>query len=179
MALMTRRAFLIIPPAIAVAASFGLSSSEGLRALDAPPLAGVTHASGAPVKGFRFEQLTGWVTIVHALASWRPECEQECAFLKEIAGDERFQLAGLFVRDTEAAARAFIARVGNPYDALGFDADGRAERQLGLREAPSTFILNVRGQVVHTLEGPLTREYYEQTMSPVIDALSPTTDLLA
>lgn len=178
MARINRRLFLIAPP-VAGAALYLRGSEEGLEALDAQPLAGAHHASGAQVRGFRHAQLKGWVTIVHALASWRPECADEIALWRELRGDERFQLAGLFVRDSEAAARDFIARTGNPYDALAFDHDGRAERCLGLREAPSTFVLNAQARIIHVVEGPLTRAYFEATMAPVIDGASPTAPLLA
>lgn len=180
MPLINRRFFLFAPPVAAVAATSWFSDpSEGLESLDAPPLAGAFHASGAPVKGFRFAQLKGAVTVIHALASSRPECADEVALWLELRGDPRFQIAGVFVRDGEAAAREFIARVGNPYDALGFDPDGRVERQLGLREAPSTFVLNPQRQVIHVAHGPLTRENLKRTVLPIIDGASPISALMA
>ncbi len=178
MAHISRRLFLIAPPA-AAAALFLRGSEEGLEALDAPPLAGVHHASGAAARGFRHAQLKGWVTVVHALASWRPECADEIALWREVGGDERFQLAGLFVRDSEAAARDFIARNGTPYAALAFDRDGRAGRQLGVRDAPSTFVLNAHARIIHRVEGPLTRDHFDRKMLPIIMEASPTAPLLA
>lgn len=179
MTFINRRSFFIIPPAAVVAALIGVSQDVGIEALDAKPLEGALHASGAPAKGFRYAQLRGWVTVVHAFASWRPECADECAVLKDYMRNERFQLAGLIVRDNEQDARAFIECNGNPYDALAFDTDGRAERSLGVDHVPSTFILGPDARVVHTLRGPLTRDYVEQTMMPIIDAASPLTPLLA
>ena len=180
MAPINRRFFLLAPPAAAVAAASWFSDPiDGLEALDVPPLAGAFHASGAPVKGFRFAQLEGSVTVIHALASWRPECADEVAMWLELRGDPRFQIAGVFVRDSEAAARDFIARVGNPYDALGFDPDGRVERQLGVREAPSTVVLAPGRQIIHVARGPLTREHLKRTVLPIIDGASPVTALMA
>jgi cytochrome c biogenesis protein CcmG, thiol:disulfide interchange protein DsbE len=178
LATISRRLFLIAPPAAAAAIWLG-DSADGIEALDAPPLAGARHASGSHVKGFRYAQLKGWVTIVHALTSSRPECGEEIALWREIGPHPGFQLAGLFVRDSEAAARDFIALHGNPYDALAFDADGRAERQLGVRDAPSTFVLNADARIIHVVQGPLTRAHFEQTMLPIIEEASPTAPLLA
>jgi cytochrome c biogenesis protein CcmG/thiol:disulfide interchange protein DsbE len=178
LALVTRRLFLIIPPVAVVAASIGAPRKEGSD-FEVPPLAGAHHASGAPVKGFRHSQLKGWVTIVHALNSARPECRDEVALWREFSGDERFQLAGFFVRDNEQDARNFIADTGNPYDALGFDVDGRAASLFGLRDAPSTLVLNARAEVVHALHGPMTREHFEGKMLPIIEASSPLGELVA
>lgn len=181
MAALTRRSFLIVPPAAAAAAFLARPGvdPESLESLDAPALAGARHANGAPARGFRHAQLRGWVTVVHALASWRPECAGEVALFHEFSADRSFQLAGLFVRDIEDDARAFVARHGNPYDALAFDADGRAEKCLRLRETPSTFVFGPGGGVIHALRGPLTRDYFEGTMLPVIEAASPMTELMA
>ena len=176
----SRRLFLLAPPVAAVAAASWFNESvEGLEALDAPPLPGAFHASGAPVKGFRYAQFRGSVTVIHALASWRPECADEVALWLELGSDRPFQMGGLFVRDREADAREFIARTGNPYDALAFDADGRAERHLGLREAPSTYILDTNASVIHVVRGPMTREHLKGTVMPIIEGASPITALLA
>ena len=178
MAFVTRRSFLIVPPAAAAAALLSGPGRE-VESLNAPALAGVLRADGSPVRGFRQEHLKGWVTLVHALASWRPECADEIALLHEVATDTRVQIAGVFVRDTEADARAFIARHGNPYLALAFDADGRAEKCLAVREVPSTYVFGPGGHVIHVLRGPLTRQYFEETMLPIIEAASPLTELMA
>jgi len=176
----SRRLFLLAPPVAAVAAAAWIGGAqEGIEALDAQPLPGARHASGAPVKGFRFAQLKGSVTVIHALSSSRPECADEIALWLEVGSDPRFQIAGVFVRDREADAREFIARTGNPYDALAFDFDGRVERALGLREAPSTFITDPSGAIIHVVRGPLTRTYFQRTLLPVIDGASPITALMA
>lgn len=178
MPLISRRLFLVLPPA-ALATTWLGDSKEGLESLDAPPLSGARHASGADVKGFRHEQLKGWVTVVPALSSSRPECREEVALWRELRDDERFQMAGVFVNDTEADARNFIAQTGNPYDALAFDAYGRTARQLGVRTIPSTFVLNADGRIIHTLQGPLTRDYFVNVMRPIIEDASPLSPLLA
>ena len=104
MALISRRLFLIVPPAVLAATWFG-ESGEGFEAINAPPLAGAKRASGADAKGFRHAQLKGAVTVIHALASSRPECLDEVALWHDFVSKHRFQIAGLFVRDNEADAR--------------------------------------------------------------------------
>ena len=83
------------------------------------------------------------------------------------------------MRDSESRALDFIRRTGNPYDALGFDADGRAERLLGVREVPTTFILDAHCEIIHVGRGALTRTYFEQTMLPIIEQAAPATALMA
>lgn len=165
---LSRRLLLIAPPA-AVAGIYFAGDAAGIEDLDAPPLTGAMTSFGqAP--GLRHADLKGSVTLLHAIASWCPYCEQESAFIRTLANDRRFRLVGLFVKDREAAARAYIQRHGNPYAALGFDADGRAERQVGVRGVPNTFVLNPAGRIVHTRRGVLTPEYFRDTLAPVIEA---------
>jgi cytochrome c biogenesis protein CcmG/thiol:disulfide interchange protein DsbE len=176
--LVSRRSFLIVPPVAAVAAWLSVAE-EGVEALDARALEGAQHASGAPVKGFRHSQLRGFVSVVHALASWSPECEAEYEVIRELATHERIQIAGVFVRDDEASARAFIARNGNPYDALAFDGDGRVERLLGVGAPPNTFVFDASGRIVHVVREALTRDYLRGTLAPLVEALSPMNNLTA
>lgn len=179
MAPISRRLFLFVPPALVAATWLGKPDGEGIETLNARPLAGAKHASGADVKGFRHEQLKGWVTVVHALSSAHPECAEEIALWRAYAGDERYQIAGLFVGESEAAARDFVAANGNPYDALAYDGDGRAAALLGVRNAPSTLVLNAEGRIVHRVEGPVTRDYLERVLLPIIEDASPIAPMMA
>jgi cytochrome c biogenesis protein CcmG, thiol:disulfide interchange protein DsbE len=165
---LSRRLLLLAPPAIGLA--YLARADNGIERLDAPPLEGVSGVF-SQVKGVRHADLKGSVTLLHAIASWCPFCQQESAFMRTLAHDRRFQLVGLFVKDAEANAKAYISRYGNPYAALGFDADGRAAQQVGVRGVPNSFILDKQGRIVHTRRGMLTKEYFGQTMLPLIESL--------
>ncbi len=178
MAQISRRLFLFVPPAIVATTWLG-KPDEGIESLLAQPLAGAKHASGADVKGFRHAQLKGWVTVVHALSSAHPECAEEIALWRAYSGDERYQIAGLFMGESEAAARDFVAANGNPYDALAYDGDGRAAALLGVRTAPSTLVFNAEGQIVHKVQGPVTRDYLERVLLPIIEDASPIAPMMA
>jgi cytochrome c biogenesis protein CcmG/thiol:disulfide interchange protein DsbE len=175
----SRRLFLFVPPAVVAATWLGKPDAQGIETLNARPLVGAKHASGADVKGFRHAQLKGWVTVVHVLSSAHPECADEMALWRAYVGDARYQIAGLFLGESEAEARDFIAANGNPYDALGYDGDGRVAALMEVRTAPSTLVFNPSGQIIHRVHGPVTATYLERVLSPIIEDASPIAPLKA
>ena len=74
--------------------------------------------------------------------------------LKERTG---VQLYGVNYKDQAAAARRFLGRYGNPFMAVGVDANGRAAIEWGVYGMPETFIVNGKGEIVYKHVGPISR----------------------
>ena len=80
------------------------------------------------------------------------------------------QLYGVNYKDTTATARRFLGRYGNPFVAVGVDADGRAAIDWGVTGMPETFIVNGKGEVVYKHIGPISAETLETRIIPAIRA---------
>ena len=66
-------------------------------------------------------------------------------------------------KDKAAAARHFIGRFGNPFTALGSDAEGRGAIEWGVYGMPETFVVDGKGKVVYKHVGPISSELdYDQ-----------------
>lgn len=117
-------------------------------AVTLPPLAG-----GAP--GIVPDMFEGRVTLLNVFASWCAPCRVEHPLLMEIAGTPDLQLVGLNYKDKAPAAQAFLAELGNPYDVVGVDADGRAGIEWGVYGVPETFIVGPDGTIRAKHVGPL------------------------
>ena len=77
-----------------------------------------------------------------------------------------------FIRATERdvwRTVAFLADLGNPYAAIGVDANGRAGIDWGLYGVPETFIVDRDGIIRYKLVGPIGDETLDTVIRPEID----------
>ena len=109
------------------------------------------------------------MTVVNVFASWCPPCREEHPQLLMLAKDKRIRLVGLNYKDTPANARAFLARYGNPYEAVGVDPAGRAAIDWGVYGAPETFVIGRDGTIRTKFVGPILPETLRTVLLPEID----------
>ena len=64
-----------------------------------------------------------------------------------------------------------MRRLGDPYVASGFDADGRVGIDLGVYGLPETFLVDDEGMIVHKHIGPIDRQIWETEFVPIIERL--------
>jgi cytochrome c biogenesis protein CcmG/thiol:disulfide interchange protein DsbE len=135
-----------------------------------PALEGLTD-DASPVGGFSSADLAkGEVSVVNFWASWCTPCVQEHPLLVALRQRTGVKLYGVNYQDTTATARRFLGRYGNPFVAVGVDADGRAAIDWGVTGMPETFIVNGKGEVVYKHVGPISAETLETRIIPAIRA---------
>jgi len=128
-----------------------------------PPLAGSEH-------GFSSADLEGKVSLVNIFASWCGPCRTEHPVLNALAQSKRLPIYGINYKDKPAAARAWIAELGNPYARIGVD-DGRVAIEWGVYGVPETFVVDRAGRIRYKHVGPLTQADVEQTILPLVASL--------
>jgi cytochrome c biogenesis protein CcmG/thiol:disulfide interchange protein DsbE len=127
-----------------------------------PPLQGIGG------DGLNSEILGKGLHVVNVWASWCQPCRAEHPVLMELAGDERFELAGLNYKDVPENARRFLGNLGNPYERIGTDTRGRASIDWGVYGVPETFIVK-NGTIVYKFIGPLSPETVKTDFLPAIE----------
>jgi cytochrome c biogenesis protein CcmG/thiol:disulfide interchange protein DsbE len=133
-----------------------------------PPLEGLVR-DGAPVPGIAAEDFKDSVTVVNVWASWCVPCHDEAPLLMKMAEDKRFRIVGINYKDQPDNARRFIGRHGNPFGAVGADANGRASIDWGVYGVPETFVVGRDGHIALKLVGPITAANLETTLKPAIE----------
>ena len=133
-----------------------------------PPIAGLERA-GAPLPGIDPGAFKDAVTLVNVWASWCVPCHDEAPLLMDLAQDQRLRLVGINYKDQPENARRFLGRYGNPFAAVGADANGRASIEWGVYGVPETFIVDPQGRIAFKLVGPITPDNLERTLKPAIE----------
>lgn len=114
---------------------------------------------------FSNEDLLGHVTLVNVWASWCFACRQEHEVVKRLSRNG-VRIIGLNYKDEPDNAKAWLDRLGNPYQTIAVDYDGRISIDWGVYGAPETFLIDKQGIIRHKVIGPLSdKDNYEGLMS--------------
>jgi cytochrome c biogenesis protein CcmG/thiol:disulfide interchange protein DsbE len=114
---------------------------------------------------FTNKDLIGHVTLVNVWASWCFACRQEHETVKQLSRNG-VRVIGLNYKDEPDAAKNWLAKLGNPYQAIAVDHNGRIAIDWGVYGAPETFLIDKKGIIRHKVIGPLSdKEKYDALMS--------------
>lgn len=134
------------------------------------PVEGLLARGGGPLPSFSRADIESAVSVVNVWASWCPYCRSEHQTLMEFARTEQTPFFGLLYEDTADKARSYLSAAGVPYDAVGVDENRRYAIALGIVSVPTTIVLDRRGMVAKTLQGPLTPDRIRADLLPAIEA---------
>ena len=169
----------VVPLAVFVALVALLGVGLGLNPREVPsPLVGkpvpefTLARLRAPDKSLSRADLTGRPVLLNAWATWCVECRREHPVLLEIAERGDLPVYGLNYKDDRSAALEWLARLGDPYVASGFDGDGRVGIDMGVYGLPETFLIDARGMIVHKHIGPISREIWARDFVPILERLA-------
>lgn len=133
-----------------------------------PPLEGLI-AGGVQVPGLDPAAFKGQVSVVNVWASWCVPCHDEAPLLLQLAQDKRIRMIGINYKDAPDNARRFLGRYGNPFNAVGVDANGRASIEWGVYGVPETFVIGRDGAIAYKLIGPVTPENLDRVLKAEIE----------
>ena len=132
------------------------------------PLPGLNR-DGVQLPGLDPAAFKGQVTVVNVFASWCPPCRDEHPTFMEMGKDDRFRIVGLNYKDTNDKALRFLTDLGNPYDAVGIDGNGRAGIEWGVYGPPETFLVGRDGTILFKHIGPVMPQVAEKELMPAIE----------
>jgi cytochrome c biogenesis protein CcmG/thiol:disulfide interchange protein DsbE len=136
-----------------------------------PPLDGLKRRDGSPSPGLAAADLaTGDVTLVNVWASWCGPCRAEHPLLMRLAGEDGVRVVGINQKDVPENARRFLGALGNPFDAVGTDFDGRASIEWGVYGVPETFVVDGTGTIRLKHVGPIDEGSLAAIIRPAIAA---------
>ena len=114
----------------------------------------------------RTDALRGPWSLVNVWGTWCEECRVEHATLLQIKQQGRVPIIGIDWKDDDAQARSWLSEMGNPYDHVGADREGRVAIDWGVYGAPESFLVNPAGTVVYKHVGALSPQIWAQEFLP-------------
>lgn len=131
---------------------------------DLPALAG----SGKP--GFASADLKGEVRLINVFASWCVPCRIEHPVVSEMA-KAGLPVMAINQKDKTEDALGWLAKLGDPFTAIGVDATGRTSIDFGIYGVPESFLIDREGRIRYKHVGPITPEVARDTIMPLVEAL--------
>jgi cytochrome c biogenesis protein CcmG, thiol:disulfide interchange protein DsbE len=117
------------------------------------------------------ELKTGKPILVNFFASWCLPCRAEHPLISALAKEHGVTVEAINYKDKPADALAWLHALGDPYDRIGADVDGRAGIEFGIYGVPETFVIDGDGRVRHRYAGPLTPQVVNSTILPLLESL--------
>ena len=150
------------------------------KGLTLDPSAQPSALIGKPVPSFQLTDLhTGQVLTSQSLpatpfllnvwASWCITCQVEHPYLTELS--EKLPIVGLNYKDSETAAKNWLAKLGDPYTTQIFDPNGRLGLDLGVAGAPETFLVDARKVIRLRIQGEVNDRAYQRQIEPLLETL--------
>jgi cytochrome c biogenesis protein CcmG/thiol:disulfide interchange protein DsbE len=109
----------------------------------------------------RTQALRGHWSLVNVWGTWCTECRAEHQTLLQIKQQGKVPIFGIDWKDDDAQARAFLNELGDPYERVAADREGRVAIDWGVYGAPESFLINPDGTVVFKHVGALTPEIWQ------------------
>lgn len=124
---------------------------------------------GAKVPALTTAAIKGKLALVNVFASWCVPCRQEHPVLEELSKDPRFTIVAINYKDKQENALRFLGELGNPYDAIGVDPNGKAAIDWGVYGIPETYLVAPDGTILYKKVGPFDAQSVESELMPQIE----------
>ena len=108
------------------------------------------------------------MSLVNVWASWCVSCRQEHQMMMKIANNKDLKLIGINYKDTRADGEKFLKIMGNPFDVIIFDPNGKIGLDLGVYATPETFLVNKQGVILYKHIGGIDSKVWEEGFIPHI-----------
>ena len=100
-------------------------------------------------------------TLINFWASWCAPCRIEHPNLMELSKEQNIKILGINFKDRKANALKFLEDLGNPYDYLVKDVNGKQSVNFGIYGIPESILLNNKFEVIKQFIGHLNMDDLE------------------
>jgi cytochrome c biogenesis protein CcmG, thiol:disulfide interchange protein DsbE len=162
---------LVIFALLAIVLGIGIKHSPDKGVIASPLIGKPAPQFTAPVltdanRTFKTSDLKGRWYVFNVWGTWCGGCREEHSALLQIQKSTTVPLIGLDWKDENQTALQYLSELGNPYEVIAVDKEGRTAIDWGVYGAPETFLVSPDGIVVHKYIGPLTMEAWQAEFVP-------------
>tara|TARA_B100001057_G_scaffold479339_1_gene550880 strand:+ start:271 stop:795 length:525 start_codon:yes stop_codon:yes gene_type:complete len=100
-------------------------------------------------------------TLINFWASWCSPCRKEHSILLKLSKIKNLNLLGINYKDNKENAQKFLTELGNPFNFIGVDQDGKNLVAFGIYGIPESILVNQENIIIKKFIGPLNNEDIE------------------
>ncbi len=97
-------------------------------------------------------------TLINFWASWCAPCRVEHPLLMQLSNEQNIKILGVNFKDKKINALKFLKDLGDPYDYLAKDSDGKQSINFGIYGIPESILINENLVIIKKFIGPLTNK---------------------
>ena len=101
-------------------------------------------------------------TLINFWASWCGPCRIEHPVLMKLSEDNNLDILGVNFKDKKELATKFLKDLGNPYNFLLKDVEGKQSVIFGIYGIPESLIINNENTIIKKFVGPLSLDDYKE-----------------
>jgi len=104
-------------------------------------------------------------TLINFFASWCAPCRVEHKYLLNLSSKyQQIKIIGINFKDKKNNANSFLKELGNPYDFVGKDTDGKISILFGIYGIPESILVNDELTVIKKIVGPINQIQFEDIL---------------
>ena len=97
-------------------------------------------------------------TLINFWASWCAPCRIEHPQLMELSKENNIKILGVNFKDKKINALKFLKDLGDPYEYLTRDSNGKQSVNFGIYGIPESILIDDKLTIIKKFVGPLTKQ---------------------
>ena len=106
-------------------------------------------------------------TLINFWASWCRPCRDENPILLRLNKEINLKILGVNFKDNKKNAKNFLVELGNPYDDLAVDNQGKQSINFGIYGIPESILINKDLVIIKKFIGPIFENDYKYIKSTI------------
>ena len=102
------------------------------------------------------------IILVNYFATWCKPCRDEHVYIQRFADEKDLKIIGINYKDNNKKTIKWLKDLGNPYENVLIDKNGKIAIDWGVYGIPETFIINSSGIIKYRNVGPITNKIYKE-----------------
>jgi len=104
-------------------------------------------------------------TLINFFASWCAPCRSEHKYLVNLSKEKKeIKIIGINFKDKKNNAINFLKELGNPYNFVGKDSEGKISILFGIYGIPESILVNNNLTVIKKIVGPIDQIQYDEIL---------------
>jgi cytochrome c biogenesis protein CcmG/thiol:disulfide interchange protein DsbE len=103
-------------------------------------------------------------TLINFFASWCLPCRTEHKYLINLS-KKKIKIIGINFKDKKKNANNFLKELGNPYNFVGKDSDGKASVLFGVYGIPESILVDNNLNIIKKIIGPIDQNQYNEILN--------------